>query len=84
MDYDVKANLTTILAFVFLPVLAGLGVDNVTGMAVVGLFATLLSYALLYYGEKYTSKYFTKEKPVASCTCEEEAINQEYTSDEGA
>jgi len=94
MDYDVKANLTTILAFIFLPILAGLGVDNVTGMAIVGLLATLLSFVLLYFSEKYTSKYFTVEKAVATCDCEEDAVNPEYyddaviksddTSDEGA
>ena len=89
MDYDLKANLTTILAFVFLPVLAGYGVDNLTGMAVIGVLATVLCYVLLYFNERYLSGYFTKYSSKstvgsnfngAECTCEED-LNQEYYSD---
>ena len=82
MDYEFKANLTTVLSFVLLPVLAGLGVDAVTGAAVVGLIATICFYALLYYGEKFTSRFFTQERPSAECNCVEDAVNPEYYTDE--
>ena len=61
MDYELKGNLTTILTFILLPILAGIGVDSVTGAAIIGVLATLLCYLLLYFNEKYLSKYFTKE-----------------------
>lgn len=89
MDYDLKANITTILTFVLLPILSGLGVDKVTGMAFVSVLVTILLYVLLYFNEKYLSGFFTKyssKSTVGSrfnsseCTCEEE-LNPEYYSD---
>ena len=91
MDYDLKANITTILSFVLLPILAGLGVDSMTGMAIAGVVATLVFYALLYFNEKYLSGFFTKYSSnstvgsnfnATECTCEED-LNPEYYS-EGA
>ena len=88
MDYDFKANLTTILTFLLLPVLAGLGVDNLTGTAIIGVLATILCYVLLYFNEKYLSGYLTKYQSNSTvgsnynpeCTCEEE-LNHEYYTD---
>lgn len=90
MDYELKANVTTILTFIIIPVLAGIGVDSVTGTAIVGVVATLVCYLAMYLNERYLSSIFTKEGytvqregSVATCDCEEDAINPEYTSDEG-
>lgn len=92
MDYDLKANVTTILTFLIIPVLAGLGVDSVTGTAVVGVIATLVCYLAMYLNERYLSGIFTKEGysvqkdgSCAECSCEEDAVNPEYESpfDEG-
>lgn len=91
MDYDIKANITTILTFILMPVLASYGVDAITGNAVIGALAVLLFYAIMYLNERYLSKIFTKSgysvvKDSEVCVCpttEEESINQEY-SDEGA
>jgi len=93
MDYDLKANVTTILTFLIIPVLAGLGVDSVTGTAVVGVVATLVCYLAMYLNERYLSGIFTKEGysvhkdgSCVDCTCEEDAVNPEYESpldDEG-
>ena len=88
MDYDFKADLTTILSFVCLPVLAGFGVDNLTGMAFVGVLATILCYVLLYLNERYLSGFFTKYTSNSTvganfnneCTCEED-LNHEYYTD---
>lgn len=88
MDYDLKANITTVLTFILLPILAGYGVDNLTGTALVGVLATLLCYVLLYFNEKYLSGFLTKYSSSSTvgrnfnteCTCEED-LNQEYYTD---
>ena len=61
MDYDIKANITTILTFFLMPVFASLGVDAVTGNAMIGALAVLIFYVLMYLNERYLSKIFTKE-----------------------
>lgn len=88
MDYDLKANITTILTFILLPILAGIGIDSVTGVAIVGVLATLLVYVLLYFNERYLSGFFTKYSSNSivganfnsECTCEED-LNHEYYTD---
>lgn len=88
VDYDLKANITTILTFILLPVLAGLGVDNVTGMAFIGVLATILIYVLLYFNEKYLSGFFTKYSSNSTVgsnfntECDSpEDLNHEYYTD---
>lgn len=61
MDYDIKANITTILTFFLMPVFASLGVDAITGNAMIGALALLIFYVLMYLNERYLSKIFTKE-----------------------
>ena len=61
MDYDIKANITTILTFFLMQVFASLGVDAVTGNAMIGALAVLIFYVLMYLNERYLSKIFTKE-----------------------
>lgn len=61
MDYDIKANITTILTFFLMPVFASLGVDAVTGNAMIGALAVLVFYVLMYLNERYLSKIFTKK-----------------------
>ena len=59
LDYDFRANVTTVLCFVLFPVLAGLGVDSVTSSAVVGVVVALGGYVLLFFNERYLSGFFT-------------------------
>lgn len=61
MDYDIKANITTILTFFLMPVFASLGIDAVTGNAMIGALALLIFYVAMYLNERYLSKIFTKE-----------------------
>lgn len=61
MDYDLKANITTILTFFLMPVFASLGVDAITGNAMVGALAVLVFYVLMYLNERYLSNIFNKE-----------------------
>ena len=99
MDYDLKANLTTIIGFILLPILSSFGVDAVTGSALVGVVAYFVVFLFMYLNERYLSKIFTKPgygvvKDSEVCTCpinEEDAVNPEYTvvqesevEDEGA
>ena len=99
VDYDFKANLTTVLSFILLPVLSSFGVDAVTGSAMVGVVAYVVVLLFMYLNERYLSKIFTKEgysviKDNEKCNCpvsEEDAVNPEYSvvqesevEDEGA
>lgn len=90
MDYDVKANITTILTFLIMPLLAGIGVDAITGAAFISVLATILMYVFMYLNERYLSGIFTKkgytvqkDSDKYECICEEDAVNPEYY-DEGA
>ena len=85
MDYEIKANITTILTFLIMPLLAGIGIDAITGAAFVSVLATVVMYVAMYLNEKYLSGIFTKKGYEVvnkdkryTCNCEEEAINQEY------
>lgn len=85
MDYDFKANITTILTFFLMPIFASLGIDSVTGNAMIGVAALIVFYVAMYVNERYLSNIFTKqgyrvinEDSQYSCDCEEKAINQEY------
>ena len=92
MDYDLKANVTTVLGFVLLPVLSSFGMDAVTGSAMVGIVSYFVVLLFMYLNERYLSKIFTKEgysvvRDSDVCTCpttEEESINQEYVIDSEA
>ena len=99
VDYDFKANLTTVLGFIILPVLSSSGMDAVTGSAMVGVVSYLVVLLFMYLNERYLSKIFTKPgygvvKDSEVCTCpinEEDAVNPEYSvvqesevEDEGA
>ena len=90
MDYDLKANITTILSFCLMPVLASFGVDAITGNAILSLLAVILSFILMYLNERYLSGIFTKEgyavvdeSKIPDDLTPESAINPEYL-DEGA
>jgi len=85
MDYELKANITTVVTFIVMPILASAGVDNITGNAMISILVLFICYALMYFNEKYLSGIFTKKgydvvntANQYSCDCEEEAINQEY------
>lgn len=87
MDYEFKANLTTVLCFLLFPVLAGLGVDSVTSSAVVGVLVAVLGYVLLFFNERYLSKWLTHEdyevvntNQSNSITQDNRVLNQEYDS----
>lgn len=89
MDYDLKANLTTILTFVLMPIFASVGVDAYTGNAFISLLAVIIFYLAMYLNERYLSGIFTKKgyevvntENIATCNCEEEAVNQEYFVDD--
>lgn len=85
MDYELKANLTTILTFLIMPILASLGVDSVTGNAFISVLVLLICYCGMYLNERYLSKIFTKPgykvvntDNIYECSCEEDAVNPEY------
>lgn len=89
IDYDFKANITTVLSFILLPVLSSFGMDAMTGSAMVGVVAYVGVLLFMYLNERYLSKIFTKPgygvvKNSDVCSCpvnEEDAVNPEYTSE---
>ena len=84
MDYDFKANITTILTFFLMPIFASLGIDSITGNAMIGVAALIIFYIAMYVNERYLSKIFTNKgyevvkEPSATCNCD--GLNHEYDS----
>ena len=60
--YSLKANLTTVLSIVFLPVLSSIGMDSLTANSLVGAVSYFVALGLLLYGEKYISKFLTLDR----------------------
>lgn len=60
--YSLKANLTTVLSIIFLPVLSSIGMDSLTANSLVGAVSYFVALGLLLYGEKYISKFMTKDR----------------------
>jgi hypothetical protein len=94
MDYGLKANITTVLSFCLMPVLASFGVDVVTGNAIFSIIAIVLCFLLMFLNERYLSGIFTKSgysvveesniPAQVEDTTPESAVNPEYECDEGA
>lgn len=59
IDYNFKANLTTVLNTVLIPVLAGYGVSSASADAMIGVLAYVICLLLAVYGEKYVSDFLT-------------------------
>ena len=74
IDYDVKANLTTLLSTYLIPVLIGYGFSTETSNALVGVIVALIIIGFNMLNERYTSKHLTKEN-----TSEEIEDDGEYS-----
>ena len=62
MDYDIKANLTTVLSTYLIPILVGYGFSYETSNALVGVIVTLIIIGFGMLNERYTSKHLTKDE----------------------
>lgn len=60
MDYDFKANLTTLLSTYLIPVLVGYGFSSETSNALVGVVVALVIIGFNMLNEMFTSKHLTK------------------------
>lgn len=60
MDYDFKANLTTILSTYLIPILVGWGFSTETSNALVGVIVALVIIGFGMLNERYTSGHLTK------------------------
>lgn len=60
MDYDFKANLTTILSTYLIPILVGYGFSAETSNALVGVIVALVIIGFGMLNERYTSGHLTK------------------------
>ena len=78
MDYDFKANLTTVLSTYLIPVLVGYGFSSETSNALVGVVVALVIIGFNMLNERFTSKHLTKESD------EESVYNECYDEDDVA
>ena len=62
MDYDIKANLTTVLSTYLIPILVGYGFSAETSNALVGVIVALIIIGFGMLNERYTSKHLTKDE----------------------
>ena len=62
MDYDIKANLTTVLSTYLIPILVGYGFSYETSNALTGIIVTLIIIGFGMLNERYTSKHLTKDE----------------------
>lgn len=62
MDYDFKANLTTLLSTYLIPVLVGYGFSSETSNALIGVFVALIIIGFNMLNEMFTSKHLTRDK----------------------
>lgn len=61
MDYDIKANLTTVLSTYLIPILVGYGFSYETSNALVGVIVALIIIGFGMLNERYTSKHLTQD-----------------------
>ena len=61
MDYDIKANLTTVLSTYLIPILVGYGFSAETSNALVGVIVALIIIGFGMLNERYTSKHLTQD-----------------------
>ena len=64
MDYDIKANLTTLLSTYLIPILIGYGFSSETSNALVGVIVAIIIIGFNMLNERYTSKHLTKNKDI--------------------
>lgn len=62
MDYDIKANLTTVLSTYLIPILVGCGFSYETSNALTGIIVALIIIGFGMLNERYTSKHLTKDE----------------------
>lgn len=61
MDYETKANITTLLSTYLIPILVGYGFSMETANALVGIVVALIIIGCGMLNERWTSQHLTKE-----------------------
>lgn len=77
MDYDIKANLTTILSTYLIPILIGYGFSSETSNALVGVIVAVIIIGFNMLNERYTSKHLTKEQDIED-TSDDDCTDDDY------
>ena len=75
ISYDLKANLTTIIATYLIPILVGYGFSVETANAFVGVLVAVIIIGFGMLNERYTSTHLTKDN------CEGEIIEDGQDSE---
>lgn len=91
MDYDVKANLTTLLSTYLIPILVGYGFSAESSNALIGVIVALIMIGAGMLNERYTSGHLTKaddsedmddSDECSDDDCDEEDIENAYRDSE--
>ena len=80
MDYDIKANLTTVLSTYLIPILVGYGFSYETSNALTGVIVTLIIIGFGMLNERYTSKHLTKDEELDDDDIDESSYKNEEIS----
>lgn len=80
MDYDIKANLTTVLSTYLIPILVGYGFSAETSNALVGVIVALIIIGFGMLNERYTSKHLTKDEELDDDDIDESSYKNEEIS----
>ena len=76
MDYDIKANLTTVLSTYLIPILVGYGFSYETSNALTGVIVALIIIGFGMLNERYTSKHLTVDEELDDdCSYTDEEIS---------
>lgn len=67
IPYDTKANITTYLSVILVPILVGAGFTEATANIIIGIIALVLVGIVQVLNERWISKYFTKKNPDEVC-----------------
>ena len=79
MDYDFKANLTTLLSTYLIPVLVGYGFSAETSNALVGVIVALVIIGFGMLNERYTSSHLTKEADMSDLDDDESLMEDDFS-----
>ena len=80
MDYDIKANLTTVLSTYLIPILVGYGFSYETSNALTGVIVALIIIGFGMLNERYTSKHLTKDGELDDDDIDESSYKDEQIS----
>lgn len=75
MNYDLKANLTTLASTYLIPILVGYGFSTETSNALVGVVVALIIIGFNILNEMFTSRHLTVDDPATTSSSFDDEIS---------